>query len=253
MKGALCGWSLGALYAVWSGLTPAMAGAWPEAPGQQLTIETAEYFEAEDQDTGFQQLVSRTYMIRGITERASFGSVVAFANQQSYGPGFVSTQAGFNQAELFGQWHWTPRAGHAAAINVTGVLSTSQDVADGRAMGNDAALQVSSLRGWGNEHLFVEAVLGYRRSLGSDRDQIRTDLTLGMKQGESMILLQSFTTESVMDGSDRGSDFDLTQIGLSAVLPLREGLKMALGGRYDISVRGIEPGQALFLSLWWYQ
>ena len=192
-------------------------------------------------------------MIRGISERASFGSVIAVANQQSYGPDFVSAQSGFSQAELFGQWHWAPSAGHAAAINVTGALSTSQDIDDGRAMGNDAALQVSTIRGWGNEHLFVEALLGYRRSLGSDRDQIRTDLTLGLKEGESMILLQSFTTESVMDGSDRGSDFDLTQISLSAVLPLRKSLKMALGGRYDISVRGIEPGQALFLSLWWYR
>ncbi|MEO1657419.1 MAG: hypothetical protein AAFR65_06830 [Pseudomonadota bacterium] len=231
----------------------AYAGAWPEPAGRQLSIETAEYFEAEDQDEGFQQFVSRTFLIRGITETVSVGTVVAYADQQSYGPTFVDAQSGVSQAELFGQWHWAPRFGHAAALNLTGVFSTSQDIADGRAMGNDAALQMSTLRGWGNEHVFMEALLGYRRSLGSDRDQIRTDLTLGLKEGEAMLLLQSFTTESVLDGSERGADFDLTQVGLSAVLPLRKSLKIAFGARRDLSVRGIEPGQALFLSLWWYR
>ncbi|MEM0930608.1 MAG: hypothetical protein AAGI89_15070 [Pseudomonadota bacterium] len=246
-----CRWA-GAIFCVlccgWAG---ALASAWPEEPGRQLTIETAEYFESEDQDEGFQQFISRTYLIRGVTERVSFGTVFAFADQQAYGPTFVETASGVSQAELFGQWHWTPRLGHAAGINLTGVFSTSQDIADGRAMGNDAALQLSALRGWGSEHLFVDTLFGYRRSLGSDRDQMRAELTLGVKEGDAMILLQSFTTESVMDGSDRGADFDLTQIGLSAVLPVRKSLKIAFGGRRDLSARNIEPGQALFLSLWW--
>ncbi|MEM6912597.1 MAG: hypothetical protein AAF511_01325 [Pseudomonadota bacterium] len=229
----------------------AAAGAWPEQTGRQLTIETTEYFESEQQDSGFQQFISRTYVIRGISEHLSFGTVVAYANQFSYGPTFSSSQSGLSEAELFAQAYRKQRGNHATAFNLTGAFSTSQDIADSRAMGNDAALQFSTLRGWGNEQFFLEALLGYRRSLGSDRDQLRANLTLGLKEGDAMILLQSYTTESVMDGSERGADFDLTQIGLSAVLPVREGLKIAFGGRRDLSVRGLEPGQALFLSLWW--
>lgn len=232
-------------------LNAAAAGAWPEPPGQQLTIETAEYFEAEQQDSGFQQLISRTYFIRGISEHLGFGSVVAYANQLSYGPTSSTSQSGVSEAELFAQVHLNRRGSHATAFNLTGAFSTSQDIADSRAMGNDAALQFSTLRGWGNEQFFLEALFGYRRSLGSDRDQLRANLTLGVKEGDAMILLQSYTTESVMEGSSRGSDFDLTQIGLSAVLPVRQGLQVAFGGRRDLSVRGLDPGQALFFSLWW--
>lgn len=229
----------------------AAAGAWSQGQGAVLSISTTEYFEAEKRTRGFEQVLSRTYTELGVSDILSIGGTFAYADQTAYGETYLNQASGVSEGEMFAAWHTRRSDRIVSAVKLTGLFSTSQDLAGTRAMGSDAALQIGYLMGWGHKHAFAESELSFRRSLGSDADQFRADLTFGLKRGRAMLLLRNFNTQSVFASNDALANFDLSQLSVSAVIPAPKNLGIEIGGRWDVYTEGFDPGRALFLSIWW--
>jgi len=229
----------------------AAAGAWPQAPGKRLIIESAEFFRAEGNGTEFKQYVQRTYLEAGLLPYVSWGGQLARAQQESVGSDFVATASGISEAELFLNVHRRDGDRGFSAYRLTGAFATSQLVESDRVMGSDAAIELSWLKGIGGARAFAEAHTGYRTSLGADADLFRFDLTLGLKRGRSMLLAQSFNRASVVGAGPGGSEYDLGQLSLSAVLPLPRRFAFEVGGRVDTYANPIDPGSSFFFALWW--
>lgn len=229
----------------------ANAGAWSYDPGTWQTFETLEMFAADGPNYEFSQLTIRTRNEYGLAPRLHVGSVVGHAQQQVSGPNYDIYLDGINQAEVYAQYALPTDGRRVSALRMTGIFKTSTYVQRQRAMGQDAALGLSWLTGVGDEHFFAEADMGYRRSLGDDADQLRLEGTLGLKRGRAMLLVQSFHTKSVLPKDVDGVDYDLGQLSVSAVLPVRKRVRFEIGARADLYTRAIDPGMTAFFSIWW--
>ncbi|GGY47486.1 hypothetical protein GCM10007148_16070 [Parvularcula lutaonensis] len=208
-------------------------------------------FAAKGQDYDFSQLTARTYHEYGLTEGFSVGSSVAHAQQQVVGDDYAIYLDGIAQAEIFAQFALPADHTRASSIRLTGVFRTSTFVRGQRAMGQDAAIGLSWLEGVGNDRAFAEAEFGYRRSLGDDADQLRLHTTIGLKHRGGMLLARTFHTKGLFPKDPEGIDYDLGQLGISAVLPIRKRMKLEIGARTDLYTRGIDPGSTAFFSIWW--
>lgn len=229
----------------------AWAGAWRLDDGQELTITTVEAFSSEVGARQFEQSVLRSYSEIAIGARSTFGFQLASAWQQASGPGYTNYASGISEAEIFALRHFRRPGGAAFAVRAMGVLGTSKFIDGSRVMGQDAAVAIGALAGHGNERLFGETEVQGRFSVGDDADQLRLNLTGGLKYKRFLLLLQSFNTRSFSSTARGGTDYDLGQISLSAVFPFPRNLSLELGGRQDIYTRNTDPGTTAFFSLWW--
>lgn len=229
----------------------AEAGAWPKRPGEALTVQSLEIFETFEAERRFAQVLVRTYAERGLTDAVTIGGQLAHSEQEASGPGYEITASGVSEAELFATLAMGQRSRAVSAFRITGAFATSKSALGNRVMGQDAAIGPSWLLGIGSDRFFAEAETGYRRSLGGDADQLRFNAAAGLKRGEAILMAKTHHVRSVLPKDDDGLDFDLGQVALSAVLPLRPRLRVEVGGRADIYTRRTDPGAALFFSIWW--
>lgn len=238
--------------AVAAGLpTVCAAGAWRLDNDEQLSITTIEAFEANAGQRRFEQMVLRSYSEIAAGTTATLGLQLASAWQEASGPGYTNLASGISEAEIFAIHHFARSGGRARAIKLTGILGTSKFIDDSRVMGQDAAIALSGLAGQGNERFFVDSEVQARMSLGDDADQLRVNITGGLKHKGAMLLVQSFNTKSFSATAQGGTDFDLGQVSVSAVVPLWRGIALELGGRQDIYTRNIDAGTTAFLAVWW--
>lgn len=231
--------------------SPALAGAWPREPGNALTIQSVELFQAEADDRRFSQLLVRTYTERGITKGFGLGGQLAQSEQESAGPGYFITASGVSEAELFASIPVARIGRRVSSLRILGAFATTKTARGSRVMGQDAAIGASWLTGFGTDRVFAEAETGYRRSLGQDADQLRFDAAAGIKHGNAMLIAKTHHIKSVLEKDPNGLDFDQGQLALSAVFPLRPRIRFEVGGRADVYARGFDPGAAVFISFWW--
>lgn len=228
----------------------ASAEAWRLGDERWLAIDTLEAFSARAEDRSFQQVVLRTYRVRQLGEDVSIGGQLATAWQEAAGPGYLNDSTGISEAELFALFHAPRRGRLAMAGRLTTVFETSKFARGQRVLGQDAAIGISGIAGIGGKHFFAETDLQYRESFGDDADQIRHNLTAGLKGKVGMLLLQSFNTASLKSTGSGGTDYDLGQVALSYVAPVRENWSLQFGARQDVYGRNLDTGTAAFFSVW---
>jgi hypothetical protein len=238
-------------------ITHAEAGSWQQRQGSGLVIQTQEYLRAEAGPNLFEQSTLRNFAEVPIG-RYTIGYKTGYTFQRGLclevGPcgeqGWDNRASGFNEAELFVSKH-TFFGRSAFALRAAGILPTTKTAQSERQMGQDGAFELGGSLGTGRKNYFLDGYTGYRRSVGSDADQLRLDTTAGVRFGDKLLLAQTFTTRSLRNGGPKGLDFDLTQASLSFVLPLRQRMSLEVGGRADLQTRGFDKGRGAFFSLWY--
>ncbi|NNU15911.1 hypothetical protein HK107_06190 [Parvularcula sp. ZS-1/3] len=228
----------------------ACAEAWRLGDERWLAIDSLEAFSARAEARSFQQVVLRTYRVRQFGDDLSIGGQLASAWQEAAGPGYLNDSTGVSEAELFALFH-APRRGRVAlAGRLTTIFGTSKFARGQRVMGQDAAIGIGGIAGVGSEHVFAETDIQYRESFGDDADQVRHNVTTGLKGRAGMVLLQSFNTVSLKSTGSGGTDYDLGQVAFSYVAPLREDWSLQIGARQDVYGRNLDTGTAAFFSIW---
>lgn len=244
--------AFGAALAVWCLATGlANAGPWPRPPGEHFNRSEFEMFASRHGEQQFRQLVVRDYAEFGLGEALTIGGQLAAVTQEAQGPGYLERGTGTAEAEMFAILHQRRRGGRASGLRVTGGLGTAKFARGQRIIGQDSYLGVAYLHGVGSDRAFAILDAGVRASLGDDADQLRLGGRLGVKHRGAMVILESFNTVAISGPSGTGVDFDLGQISLSAVLPLRDALQVEIGGRIDTFTRNIGRGQSVFVAMWW--
>ncbi|MEM9838650.1 MAG: hypothetical protein AAF830_05785 [Pseudomonadota bacterium] len=234
-----------------AGLSPSCASPWAREPGQRFNRSQVEAFASEAEDQRFAQVIFREYLELGLGDHLTFGGQFAGAMQESSGPGYAIDSTGTTEAELFILAH-NERSGRTArAWRFSGGFPTAKFARGQRVMGQDSFLGIDRVVGYGGDRFFAVADGGGRISLGDDANQLRLSAKVGLKRGRAILLAESFNIVSVSEAQPTGTDFDLGQLSLSAVMPVTRTLQFEVGGRLDTYTRNINPGQAVFFSLWW--
>lgn len=255
--------------------TACHASPWPRQPGEQFNRTEVEAFWSRSNQQHFRQFVTRDYLELGLGDRLTLGGQLAAAVQESSGPGYTVIASGVSEAQLFAILHTERKSSQRRnddtdpdlgqdqhhrserhrrdvhAWRLTGGVPTTKFNRGQRVMGHDAFVELSRLAGYGTKAFFAVADAGGRFSLGRDAHQLRVNGSLGFKRGEGLLLAQTFNTISLGEAEGAGTDFDLGQVSLSVVLPLRRRFKLEVGGRVDTYTRQVAPGQSLFFAMWW--
>jgi hypothetical protein len=231
--------------------TLAHGGAWPLSDFKTIDIQSVEATVSDRDDRRFRQIAFRNYGELGLPGPFTLGGQLSHVEQRFEQPGFVDNASGVADAELFLLTHRQIGETGAAALKLRGRFATSKTAGFTRLMGEDASVGASFLRGINLQCGFLQAEAGYLRSLGEDADRANLDLTWGQRFGPMTLLVQSFSTKSLLPKSEGGLDFDRHQLRASLLVPLRKKLRLELGGRADIATRGFDESRGAFLSLWW--
>jgi hypothetical protein len=197
--------------AAWLGQsTPAVAGAWTQAPGAGQVIASVGRRGApvnsfvggpSDEDSTFVSL----FFEYGLAEGLTIG-----------GTGFVefdTSPSGANTADIglfLRQRLWQGREGDVAAVQV-GIKQPIDDLLGDDFGGPNAdPMQEVSLRllygrGWGLDwgSAFVSLEGGYHLQTDGDDDELRADVTIGAQPWDCcMLLLSSFSTYPIGDSDE---------------------------------------------------
>lgn len=110
---------------------------------------------------------------------------------------------------------------------------------------------------WINHHHYFDAGLAYRKRFGDLADQVRFDLTLGLRATEKLTIMpQLFTTWRLEEPnrSDRAqifeNDYNLVKPQLSAVYALTESSALQGGFFHDVYGKNSGQGSGVFISTW---
>jgi len=226
------------------------ARPWHRDAGEQFNRSELDAFWSDDDGHHFRQLTARDYLELGFGERLTAGGQLATVIQEAHGPGYLHQREGIAEADLFIIWHDDIDGQAVSGWQMSGGLPTAKFDQNGRVLGQDSYVGLARLFGVGHNWFFATASLGGRASLGNDAHQVRVDTSLGLKFREALFLAKMFNTVSVSEAQPSGTDFDLGQASVSAVLPLRKRTKLEVGARMDLYARSITPGRSLFFAVW---
>ncbi len=102
---------------------------------------------------------------------------------------------------------------------------------------------------WGDA--FIDAQGGLRLRLEDSADEIRLDLTAGLRPAPRWLLLaQAFGTLGLRNEEPFGDDFDVLKLAPSVGYEIVEGATLVLGVEREVAGRNIDRGTRFKLSVW---
>ncbi|WP_411816328.1 hypothetical protein [Hyphococcus sp. DH-69] len=242
---------------------PAHASPWARPDGNFLIISRAEYFSVDlppaqiDEPVGrFQRIESNSYAEYGLTDAITIGGKVIYGTTWLNNASLSHTQSGFSEIEGFGQYQILRNRNHAASLRFA-VASPVQLQSGTRSslLGKGVDLDFSALYGrdiiFRPIKIFAAAEIGYRKNIGTNADQIRSQLTLGTEPHERILfLLEAFGTRSMRNETQGGADFDVIKVQPSLVAKITNRWSIQAGMNREIAGRNLELGQTFFIGLW---
>lgn len=236
----------------------AQASPWPQPKGKLLLISKTEQFWANDTQNGaFQQRTAGTYAEFGLTPAVTIGGALTYGGSSFSGENGPSV-AGFSSREIFLQRQLladenltiTARLLYAAPIKLQR-QNTQQTTTRHR---SDGALETALLigRNFGPRlNRFMAVELGYRPSLGTDADFLRSDITFGYKPDEHWIFfLKSLNRLALTSNDNAVLDYDSYRIEPAIAWRRNNGQTYELGYTADLGGRNITQGAGVYLSFW---
>lgn len=246
----------------------AEAGAYPRDPGTWLVISQFDYavsdtkgYDPQGHQTGrgtYTQIEFSPYIEYGLTPDWTLGLQprTQLASLKNDAGGQGGTSAGLAQVNLFARytvyrWDFDVLAVQAqygvpgfAGRNNPQVASPWAEYEARLLYGHDFTLS-DDLGG------FVDAEIAYRLNAGHSADQIRTDLTLGLRPSpEWLVLAQAFLTFGLRNNVGNGNDYDQYRLQLSVVRQLTDDIWLQVGGWHDVGGRNVARSNAGIVALW---
>lgn len=241
---------------------PAFA-AWTQPKGEGLSILTFNHYVAEeafDRESErhdmarFAKQEMRAYMVYGLTDRLTLGIEPTLRRVHT---AYAPPESGWAEGDLFARYRlWQ---GNEAVLSAQGLVKfpssderltepgrETRDIdVEGRVLfGSNLAL--FGLPGFG------VAEAAYRRRFGAAADEMRTDLTLGLRPWRRwMLLAQSFNVISMRNAeTPEAPDFDQYKAQGSVVYELTPRIGLQAGAFTEYAGRNVGAGHSAFLALW---
>ncbi len=233
----------------------AQAGSWTRAPGDGFTATTFRYFatDASGRNPAFRQAGLTVYSEYGLTDAVTIGTEIDQTQRTDpTGSGIQGGRSGaFLRARL-----WSGVAGDVVSAQIGAsipVSSTSIAAAPG---GDDSrefkgllqygrSLSTPLGDGWG------EAALGLAHFTSSRGDEVKLDLTAGIRPDEDWIALaQVFGTFGLRNAAFGGTDFDTVKLKLSVGRQVFGDRTLLIGISRDVLTRRADPGFEVSVSIW---
>jgi hypothetical protein len=234
-------------------LAPALAqaGAWTLDPGAGFVSAGASYY-SNDAGT-FEQVSAAAFLEYGLREGLTLGGSL----EGDFPVGVASGQSarGSVTAHARGRLHVGPH-GDPFSVQVGAILPLGDIVDTGQAqIDGERALDGRALYGrgfatdWGDA--FVDLQGGLRLRLDDGADEIRIDLTAGVRPAPRwLVMLQSFNTIGLRNPDPGGQDFDVYKLAPAVGYELFDGVTVLLGGEREIAGRNIDRGWRVRAAVW---
>ena len=244
---------LAAIPAVALAAGPALGGAWTRPAGETFVSAAASYYRTES-DIPYEEATTTLYVEHGFREGLTIGGALEVTEPV----GESEPLDGDVTAALFVQRRlWVGDAGDPLSLQL-GLRAPLGDVAGGRPpqLGtDDAAAELRLLYGRGFETrfggAFFDGQAAVRRNFGDDADEIRLDVTVGLRpEPRWLVMAQSFTTLGLENAERRGADFSVTKLAPSIGYEVIPGVTALIGVEREIAGRNVDLGTRLRAAVW---
>lgn len=229
----------------------AAAGAWTRAESEIFTAQSVRFFTTEltgDTDTPFRRVSTDSYLEYGLTDAITLGGELRFGQRlDGVQEGEVK---GFLRARLY------KGDSDVASVEIGGGFP----VIDGRTPLDltrdttaEGIVRASYGRGfqseWGGG--WLDASIAFRHRSGPPADELRLDLTAGLRPTENWVLLaQSFSTLGLRNNGFTGADFDVVKFSASVGYRITETRTLLLSATQDAFGRNINLGTEVAVTIW---
>jgi len=250
---------------------PAWAGAWTQEQGRGQLITTVTAYRVTsgyDRDrkrvdqTRFEKLELQPYFEYGVTAWLTVGAAPSYQWLSSGTGDARDRNQGLADAELFARTRLY--RDEAQVVSAQGMVRVPMGYStrDTPALGYDQVdLEARLLYGrsgrigWGD--WFVNLEGAYRWRLDTPADEVRLDLTAGLRPWERwQLLAQSFNIIGMRNAGGgptvqpSAPDYDLFKLQLSVVYDLTPTWSVQFGGYTEYAGRNTGAGNALLVALW---
>lgn len=230
--------------------TFAMAAAWTRAEGAGFTSQSTKFFTTEatsDADPAFRKITASSYIEYGLYDGVTIGGELDYA-MRADGAEESLTRA-FVRARLWRTDYDVLSAELGAGYPVLDALSADNSARD---VTPDLRLSLAYGRGltWGAGG-WAEAALIFRKRFRSPADEIKLDLTLGLRPTERIVLIaQAFGTLGLRNEGPFGANYDALKISASAGYRITDTRTLLFGIAQDILGRNIDLGTEIGVTIW---
>jgi hypothetical protein len=232
--------------------TEAPAGAWTRPEGETFASVSTSYYRT-DPDSGYEEATLNLYFEHGLRDWLTVGGALEATQPVGAASSLdgETTLAGFAQAQL-----WTGSAGDPLSLQI-GLRAPLGDVASGKPpqLEDDWAAEARLLYGRGFDTGFgpgfADAQAALRLNRGDDADELRLDLTAGLRPAPRwLIMVQSLNTIGLRNATGFGADFDVYKIAPAVGYEIGWGATLLLSVEREIAGRGITQGTRARLGVW---
>jgi len=229
----------------------AAAGAWTQPQGAGFLSYGANYYATDS--GGYEEVASALYAEYGAFEAVTLGGALETSYPVGVSSGQESdlTMSGFARFRLRQGAQGDP---FSAQIGVTlplgDVVDTGQAQLDRE---RDIDLRLLYGRGFGTDwgDAFIDAQAGLRLRLEDSADEIRLDLTAGLRPAPGWLMMaQAFGTLGLRNADPFGDDFDVLKLAPSVGWQITERATLVLGVEREVAGRNIDLGTRFKLSVW---
>ena len=242
------------------GARPALAGAWTRAPGETFLSLSTSWYRTDD--GGYEEVYGALYGEYGLREGVTVGGAAEWS--RPVGPAAPLedrlTWSGFARLRLH-----EGAAGDPLSVQI-GASYARQGLQAGepRQRATDGfEIDLRGLYGRGFPtalgDAFYDAQAALRLRLGDPPDEVRLDLTAGLRprgaegdwlDGDWLALVQSFGVVSMRNGDGGDDGFDSLKLAASLGRSVREGTYLGVGMERDVAGRNVDRGLRLKLFVW---
>jgi hypothetical protein len=236
------------LIAVASG---ALAGAWTRPSGETFASLSSSYYRTDP--GSYEETTLDLYVEYGLRDWLTLGGAAEIKRPVGASGDLdgETTLAGFAQARLR-----EGAAGDPLSLQL-GLRAPLGDVAAGAPpqIESDWAAEIRLLygRGFATEggDAFLDAQGAFRLNRGDDADELRLDLTAGLRPAPRwLVMVQSLNTVGLRNADRSGDDFDVYKLAPAVGYEIGWGATLLLSVEREIAGRNIDRGTRAKLAVW---
>lgn len=244
-----------------------IAGAWPQTKGQLQLITTSLYYhndsfyntEGNKQSSPtYQKLELNPYIEYGLTPDITLGANIFL--QHLHQSGFSNYGLGnsewFMITPVLEGSNWIISAKPLISIPSPHSATGTPPIGSRNIEAQGGFLAGYAFEAFSHQH-FIQADLGYRKRLGNVTDQLRADVSIGLRLMDGWMLLpQAFLTRTVGSTSmvsltqSPRDEYELTKLQLTTVVTLSPTYAIQIGAFSHVEGKNTGAGEGVLIALW---
>lgn len=233
----------------------AAAGAWTRKAGEGEVIVSGLYAEASGTFDGagdpadFRKADLQAHAEFGLTDRLTAIGRAEWKSASSEDTSSFDTGR-FGLVGLGARYPVFESRGAVVSVEAVGRIAADREASD---EAGDLDLRIAAGYGFSVAALpaFVDAEGAFRSRFGGPADEIRVDLTAGLRPEPRLLLLaQSFNTVAIEPSEGRSVAGREHKVAISAVYEVSPRLALQLGGLVTVAGRDVARERGLITALW---